>query len=243
MRDWVPSLLAARSACPCADVRPRTERGPRSSPGPCGDRQRSRHVAAASAGPRDNVAGRRWSSGSSVRWRCAPTVARWRSAAPSRARVLAVLALHANQPVSAERLAVALWGEDAPPGAVKTVQVYVSRLRKALGDAGGAGDHAGGLPPAWCGPGELDAERFERAVAAGRRGAGRGRRRARGRAAARGAGAVARTAAGGVRVGAVRAGRRSRAWRSCGSARVEVRVEADLAAGRARRAGRPSCSG
>ena len=28
--------------------------------------------------------------------------------------VLAVLVLHANEPVSAERLALALWGEDAP---------------------------------------------------------------------------------------------------------------------------------
>jgi len=43
--------------------------------------------------------------------------------------VLAVLLLHANEPVSAERLALALWGEDAPGGAVKTVQVHVSRLR------------------------------------------------------------------------------------------------------------------
>src|SRR5829696_7168456 len=50
--------------------------------------------------------------------------------------VLAVLALHANRPVSAERLAVALWGEDVPPSAVKTVQVYVARLRKALNDPG-----------------------------------------------------------------------------------------------------------
>ena len=49
--------------------------------------------------------------------------------------VLAVLLLHANEPVSAERLALALWGEDAPAGAVKTVQVHVSRLRKALADA------------------------------------------------------------------------------------------------------------
>jgi DNA-binding SARP family transcriptional activator len=48
--------------------------------------------------------------------------------------VLAMLLLHANEPVSAERLAVALWGEDVPGGAVKTVQVHVSRLRKALGD-------------------------------------------------------------------------------------------------------------
>ena len=62
--------------------------------------------------------------------------------------VFAVLALHANQPVSAERLAVALWGEDVPPSAVKTVQVYVARLRKALDDPDVAGHHAGRLPPA-----------------------------------------------------------------------------------------------
>jgi DNA-binding SARP family transcriptional activator len=43
--------------------------------------------------------------------------------------VLAVLLLHANEPVSAERLALALWGEDAPGGAVKTVQTHVTRVR------------------------------------------------------------------------------------------------------------------
>ena len=58
--------------------------------------------------------------------------------------VLAVLLLHANEPVSAERLALALWGEDAPGGAVKTVQVHVSRLRRALGDPGIVATTAGG---------------------------------------------------------------------------------------------------
>ena len=48
--------------------------------------------------------------------------------------VLAALLLHANEPMSAERLAVALWGEDAPAGATKTVQVHLSRLRNTLGD-------------------------------------------------------------------------------------------------------------
>ena len=48
--------------------------------------------------------------------------------------VLAVLLMHANEPVSAEALAVALWGEEAPASAVRTVQVYVSRLRKLLGE-------------------------------------------------------------------------------------------------------------
>jgi DNA-binding SARP family transcriptional activator/class 3 adenylate cyclase len=88
--------------------------------------------------------------------------------------VLAVLALHANQPVSAERLALALWGEDAPPSAVKTVQVNVARLRKALGDP----DLLATTPAGYClrvGPGELDAERFERQVADGRRALAAGR--------------------------------------------------------------------
>ena len=48
--------------------------------------------------------------------------------------LLAVLLLHANEAVNAEHLALALWGEEAPAGAVKTVQVHVSRLRRALGD-------------------------------------------------------------------------------------------------------------
>ena len=82
--------------------------------------------------------------------------------------VLAVLLLHPNEPVSAERLAVALWGQDAPPGAVKTVQVHVSRLRKALGGSRG-GDHHAGRYRLRVRPGELDAERFAHGVAEGRR--------------------------------------------------------------------------
>ena len=82
--------------------------------------------------------------------------------------VLAVLLLHPNEPVSAERLAVALWGEDAPAGAVKTVQVHVSRLRKALGDGEVVTTSAAGYQLR-VRPGELDAERFERLVERGRR--------------------------------------------------------------------------
>jgi WD40 repeat protein/DNA-binding SARP family transcriptional activator len=73
--------------------------------------------------------------------------------------VLAMLLLHANSPVSADRLAVALWGEDAPARAVKTVQVHVSRLRKALQN----GTAIETSPAGYClrlHPGELDAERF-----------------------------------------------------------------------------------
>ena len=45
-----------------------------------------------------------------------------------------MLLLHANESVNAERLALALWGQDAPVNASKTVQAHAWRLRKALGD-------------------------------------------------------------------------------------------------------------
>ena len=50
--------------------------------------------------------------------------------------VLGVLLLHANEFVSRERLIDDLWGEAPPPTARKAVNVYVSKLRKALGVAG-----------------------------------------------------------------------------------------------------------
>ena len=46
--------------------------------------------------------------------------------------VLALLVLSAGEVVSSDRLIEALWGERPPPTAVKTVQVYISRLRKTL---------------------------------------------------------------------------------------------------------------
>src|SRR6188472_237172 len=48
--------------------------------------------------------------------------------------LLAVLLLHANEVVATERLIDELWGESPPATAVKSVQVYVSGLRKQLGD-------------------------------------------------------------------------------------------------------------
>jgi DNA-binding SARP family transcriptional activator len=81
--------------------------------------------------------------------------------------LLAVLVLHANRPVTAEHLADALWGEDAAGRAVKTIQVYVSRLRGSLGEGEAL------LTTTLAGyqlrvrPGELDAERFERLVRRG----------------------------------------------------------------------------
>jgi DNA-binding SARP family transcriptional activator/WD40 repeat protein len=47
--------------------------------------------------------------------------------------VLAMLALRANRTVSADELIDGLWGDRPPASAAKNVQLYVSRLRRALG--------------------------------------------------------------------------------------------------------------
>ncbi len=88
--------------------------------------------------------------------------------------VLAMLLLHPNEPVHAERLTLALWGDDVPASAVKTVQVYVSRLRKALGDADVLATTSAGYRLS-VGPDELDADRFSRLVQEGRRALAGGR--------------------------------------------------------------------
>ena len=49
--------------------------------------------------------------------------------------VLGVLLLHANEFVSRDRLIDDLWGEAPPPTARKAVNVYLSKVRKALGVA------------------------------------------------------------------------------------------------------------
>jgi DNA-binding SARP family transcriptional activator len=46
--------------------------------------------------------------------------------------LLAVLAVHANRAVSEDRLIDAMWGEDAPRTALRTLNSYISRLRQAL---------------------------------------------------------------------------------------------------------------
>jgi Transcriptional regulatory protein, C terminal len=47
--------------------------------------------------------------------------------------LLAALALWAGQPVSVDRLAIAVWGEDPPGDARANVQTNVKRLRRVLG--------------------------------------------------------------------------------------------------------------
>jgi DNA-binding SARP family transcriptional activator/class 3 adenylate cyclase len=76
--------------------------------------------------------------------------------------LLAVLGLHANEVVSTDGLIDQLWGERPPARAVHTVQVFVSRLRGALG---GAGERLLTRPPGYVlelGADELDANRCER---------------------------------------------------------------------------------
>ena len=80
--------------------------------------------------------------------------------------VLAILLLHRGEPVSVDRLVDELWGEAPPDTAVKTIQVYISRLRKELGD-GVLLTHRGGYVLD-IEPDHLDAGRFERLGTDGR---------------------------------------------------------------------------
>ena len=51
--------------------------------------------------------------------------------------LLAILLLHANQPVHRDVLIDQLWAEHPPAGAEHAVEVYIWRLRKALESASG----------------------------------------------------------------------------------------------------------
>ena len=75
----------------------------------------------------------------SIRSECSapsrPSSTRPRSARATKQRaVLAMLALNANRALSVDRLVEGLWGEHPPASAAKMVQLYVSQLRKLLGD-------------------------------------------------------------------------------------------------------------
>src|SRR5262245_16101950 len=80
--------------------------------------------------------------------------------------LLAVLLLHANEVVPADRLIDELWGEDSPEGGAGALRVNVSRLRKALPP-----DVLTTRPPGYVirvEPDALDLHRFERLVDEGR---------------------------------------------------------------------------
>ncbi len=78
--------------------------------------------------------------------------------------VLAMLLVHANQVVPADRLTGELWAGQPAGGAAASLQVRVSQLRKALRPSGEA-ERLITRPPGYLirvAPDELDAPRFER---------------------------------------------------------------------------------
>ncbi|GAA3604058.1 hypothetical protein GCM10022223_19650 [Kineosporia mesophila] len=80
--------------------------------------------------------------------------------------VFILLALSARTPISTERLIDQLWDEASPRGAVNTMQVYVSRLRRVLGPDPVLRSTSQGylldVPPE-----AIDLHRFEQAAATG----------------------------------------------------------------------------
>jgi DNA-binding SARP family transcriptional activator len=85
---------------------------------------------------------------------------------PKQRALLAILLLHANEPVSVDRLVDELWGEQPPGTAAHSVEVYVSQLRKALGPGRIVTQRPGYRLE--LGQDELDLHAFERLLADGR---------------------------------------------------------------------------
>ncbi|MEW2353974.1 BTAD domain-containing putative transcriptional regulator [Spirillospora sp. NPDC029432] len=89
---------------------------------------------------------------------------------PKDRAVLAVLLAHAGRPVRAERLVEAVWGDRAPRGGVRNLQVNVHRLRRALGGRDRIPFADGGYRIVLA-DGELDAREAEALAAAAARAA------------------------------------------------------------------------
>jgi DNA-binding SARP family transcriptional activator/predicted negative regulator of RcsB-dependent stress response len=83
---------------------------------------------------------------------------------PMLRRLLAVLLCDANSPVSAEALAHALWQAKPPASARKTLQLYVHRLRRKLGDPARIAHGPAGYRLV-VEPGECDADEMRRLAA------------------------------------------------------------------------------
>jgi DNA-binding SARP family transcriptional activator len=80
--------------------------------------------------------------------------------------LLAFLLLHANEPVSSDRLIDEVWGHDPPKTAGASLQNYISRLRKVIGP-----DAIASQPPGYVlrvDPERFDLARFERLTAEAR---------------------------------------------------------------------------
>ena len=95
--------------------------------------------------------------------------------APKQRAVLAALVLARGEVVSTERLVDELWGTQPPPGARKLVSKYVHKVRGLAGDPGG--QMLVTRSPGYqllTAPEQVDARRFEEALAAGRTALGNG---------------------------------------------------------------------
>ncbi len=86
--------------------------------------------------------------------------------APMPRMVLGVLLTRANTPVPVDVLVDALWAGQRDPRATKKLQLHVHRLRRVLGDPARIRFENGGYT-LLVHPGEVDAERFEAALAEG----------------------------------------------------------------------------
>src|SRR4051812_48257483 len=82
--------------------------------------------------------------------------------------LMALLLIHANQPLSADRLVEDLWGEPTPARARKRLQLAITRLRQTIGPALELETTAGGYRLR-VGASDLDAEVFSAQVRDGRR--------------------------------------------------------------------------
>ena len=80
--------------------------------------------------------------------------------------LLTLLLVHKGEVVSAERLIDELWGGEPPQAAAKSLQVYVSQLRKVLG--GGVLETRGRGYVLEVADEQLDSQRFERLLDRGR---------------------------------------------------------------------------
>src|SRR5215210_2836168 len=85
---------------------------------------------------------------------------------PKQRAVLTILLLSGDAGASRDRLIEGVWGEEPPPSAPHTLDNYLSRLRKLLGDGRVTRQSHGYAIDVR--PGELDLERFEELLAGGR---------------------------------------------------------------------------
>ena len=88
---------------------------------------------------------------------------------PKQRAVLALLLVHRRTVVPLDLLVDALWGDDPPPTARATMQTHLSKVRRALADAGPVGIR--NVPPGYTldiGPRDVDADRFDSCVSRAR---------------------------------------------------------------------------